>query len=372
MTRLTNSLFFKQLHSFQPLTEFGYMGVALALLGLLYGLFFHRVITLTLLLGVISWVLITVIISDPSPDNIFLVQEFHTPAYLLMAVWIGLGATAIARGVLWVAPTHHTFQYIAVFGLAIYVLVLPAHLLLKNLRIVDRRQNYVAYDYANNVLKSLKPQAILFTWGDSGAFPLWYLQIVEYQRPDVTLIHVPHLGSTWYVDALPSDLFISADPSEQYQGDLLLILGEIVQKNLASRPIYFDYSSAHSLHIPYELLPSGITYKIAARGEQLEEGVWERYRFRGILDNTRIALDPDIKRTFLMYGSAHIELGHYYLQEENLEKAAEHFNLAVQFDPSLGDRIVRDLEFRNKLFRGGREAGPLPQDQEPPDSEDQP
>jgi hypothetical protein len=95
------------------------------------------------------------------------------------------------------------------FGLAVYFLIPSGSQMVKNLPDVDRRRNYVAYDYATNILDSLEPNAILFTWGDSGAFPLWYFQFVEGKRPDVMLIHVPHLGTDWYVDLLPQDLFIS-------------------------------------------------------------------------------------------------------------------------------------------------------------------
>ena len=50
-----------------------------------------------------------------------------------------------------------------------------------------------------------------------------------------------------------------------------------------------------------------------------------------------------------MYGSAHVELGNYYIEAGQIEKAADEFNTAVRFDPSLGDGIVRMLQFRNKL-----------------------
>jgi hypothetical protein len=347
---IVRSLFLKQLSSFNPVREFGSIGVGLALLGMLYALIFHRVIGFTLLIAVLSMVSIITIITDAPEENIFLVEHFHTPSYLLVAVWIGIGVMAIARLVLWVAGNNKNLQYVVVFMLAVSFLVLPGRQMLKNVGVVDRRRNYVAYDYAMNMLNSLKPNAILFTWGDSGAFPLWYLQIVEGRRPDVTLIHIPHLGTDWYVESLPPDLFFSPDPYHKYNGDVFSILDEIVRKKVGLRPIYFDYSSAHSIALPYPLLPNGITYKVEMPGDKLDEDVWNRYSFRGILDNTRIAKDPDIRRAFLMYGSAHIELGHYYMELDQLKKAAFEFNLAVRFAPELGDGIVRMLRFQDKII----------------------
>ncbi|MEJ2068093.1 MAG: hypothetical protein P8Y09_09170, partial [Deltaproteobacteria bacterium] len=326
----------------------------LVVVGLLYSLIVYRVIGVTFLIAVLSLLIFIVIIGDPPEENLFLLDEFHTPSYLLLAVWIGIGAMAIARAALWVASLDRRWQYVVVFVLAVFFLFPPGLQMWKNLKLVNRRRNYVAYDYASNILNSLKPNAILFTWGDSGAFPLWYLHIVEKKRPDVTLIHVPHLGTDWYVEQLPKDLFISDDPFHKYEGYLPPMIDEIVHKNSFSRPVYFDYSSTHAMMPPYDLIPHGLVYKVAIPGDTLDEDIWNRYRFRGILDQTRhhIALDPDVRRTFLMYGSARIELGHYYLDRDLLDKAAAEFNAAVQFDPSLGDGIVRMLQFRDKMLGG--------------------
>ena len=354
---LRDSLFLKQLASFNPVGEFGYFGLMLALVGFSYGLFCSRPVSAAMLLALLFLAVVPVLIGDPPEENIFLNEEFQVPSYLLVAAWIGLGMAAIARGVFWVAAPSRNLQYAAVFILAVFFLAVPGVQMRTNLKTVDRRQNYVEFDYAANILDSLKPNAILFTWGDSGAFPLWYMQIVEHRRPDVTLIHVPHLSAPWYVALLPPELFISPEPFQKYAGDMFPLIDEIVQKHWLSRPMYFDYSSAHSLTLPYELLPHGIVYKVATPGDTLDETVWQRYRLRGILDNTRIALDPDIKRAFLMYGSARIELGNYYLDRNELEKAANEFNEAVKFDPSLGDHIVRMLQFQDKMG-GEKPAAP--------------
>ena len=344
-----HSLFFRQLRTFHPWQEFSHIGMILAIVGVVYGLIFARIPTLTVLIAICFFVLLTIFVSDPPEENIFLVEEFHTPAYLLTAVLIGFGLMGIARGMLWVVHPWKPVQYVLVFLLTLNFLILPGSQLLRNVSQIDRSRNYVAYDYASNVLSSLQPNAILFTWGDSGAFPLWYLQIVEKQRQDVILIHVPHLSSPWYVASLPQDVLHAMDRDENQAGSSLDVVNEIIRTQISSRPVYFDFSSAHTLPLPYELLPHGITYKVAIPGDTLREDIWNRYRFRGILDHTRIAMDEDIRRTFSMYGSARAELGQYYLESEQLEKAAEHFNAAVQFDPELGEHIVHHLHFRNKL-----------------------
>lgn len=411
-----NSLFFNQITTFNPLREFAAFGVILSVIGFGFGLARHRVPTLMMLLAITTLVGVMVFISDPPPENVFLLQEFYTPAYLLLAVWTGLGVLLLVRAVLWVAGHSAALQYGAVFVLSGGCLVLPGLQMWKHFQQVDRHDNFIAYDYGTNILDSLQPNALLFTWGDSGAFPLWYLQFVEGRRPDVTLIHVPHLSTAWYVDLLPQDLFFTTNAYQRAQGDLFVLIEEIVQKQINSRPIYFDYSSSHSLELPYQMIPHGLIYKVAVAGDVLDEQVWQRYRFRGIvtflLPNTfadllrqnqmpesmitalqplqhrefeteaefvealaavlqpgelqqykdlflniatfhpPIAIDPDIHRAFLMYGSARMELGNFYLEMGDVTKAAEHFNAAVRFEESLGEGIAELLQFRDKMYGG--------------------
>jgi tetratricopeptide (TPR) repeat protein len=204
------------------------------------------------------------------------------------------------------------------------------------------------------------------------------------------------------------------DPFHTYEGNLASLIDEIVQRNWRFRPIYFDFSSSHSINLPYQLIPHGITYKVAVEGDILDEDIWNRYRFRGLLSflftgesfeelrgagvpervvNTltiltgqyfleeraflsaveqllgaeqtqqykellllhayrrpRIALDPDVRRTFSMYGSARIELGNFYLDMGDVEKASEQFNAAVRLEETLGESIVQMLQFRDKMY----------------------
>lgn len=135
---------------------------------------------------------------DPSNHEVRERDYFFVASFVTWGVWAGLGiATLAARA--WErlrAPARP-----AAFALLLVALV-PFAL---NFQPASRRHNpdaTLAADFARNLLNSVPPYGILFTYGDNDTFPLWWAQEVEGIRRDVTIVCLALAETPWYMRQL--------------------------------------------------------------------------------------------------------------------------------------------------------------------------
>jgi tetratricopeptide (TPR) repeat protein len=57
-------------------------------------------------------------------------------------------------------------------------------------------------EYNKNIMASCEKNAILFTNGDNDTFPMWFLQLIENYRTDITVVNVNLLNVSWYIKQL--------------------------------------------------------------------------------------------------------------------------------------------------------------------------
>ena len=149
---------------------------------------------------------------------------FYFSAFMFFAVFIGLGASALMRyavggegesadqaekaGRNWRIdiPKVKIGPLAMVTAVVLLVISLfpitPGHTKYFE---HDNSDNYIAYEYAWNIMAGLDENAIIFTNGDNDTFPIWYLQQVEKFRTDVTVVNLSLVNLPWYILQLKHD-----------------------------------------------------------------------------------------------------------------------------------------------------------------------
>lgn len=241
------ALWLKQLGAFDIPHEFGLVGLVLLLAGIWACMKTEKAFLTVFLVSVVSFWLVIAGYFNPQAESIFLTEEFYTPLYLLSAVMVSLGLFWLAA----MGATHAELPEVYTIRhrllLLLLFILLPCSQLFIHFSAQDQHDNYLAHDYALNTLRSLPENGVLFTWGDSGAFPLWYLRDVERMREDLDLPHIPHLTFAWHRRELPRlKPFLDAGPSPGKPAESVFRALAINLSN--ERPVLVDFSSRYSLN----------------------------------------------------------------------------------------------------------------------------
>jgi hypothetical protein len=137
-------------------------------------------------------VLVYVNQNDPQPRE----RDYSLIAmFYIMGVWISYGAYFIIDEV----KQRFNNQALSYVLLLVIFFLVPMRMLSMNYKSHDRSENLVAWEYSKNILESCDENAILFNNGDNDTYPIWYLQMVEGIRPDVTAINLSLFNTQWYI-----------------------------------------------------------------------------------------------------------------------------------------------------------------------------
>ena len=136
----------------------------------------------------------------PSPD-LHEVRErdyFFVASFVVWGIWIGMGLAKWAATLMSRVSSGRRPWAAAVLLLGL----VPA---VSNFEPASRRHGAdarLAADFAYNLLNSVPPYGVLFTFGDNDTFPLWWAQEVEGIRQDVTVVCLALAETDWFMRQL--------------------------------------------------------------------------------------------------------------------------------------------------------------------------
>ncbi len=164
--------FLKQiLHYFILLFKQFYLFLIPAVSGFIYLQKINKKINILLLLFYVMSSLFFIYYLNTRLDAhiIYTARVFYIPSFIIMIFWIFTGLLYI-------------FNRLK-FSLYITINLIITQTLVTN---SSQNKNYTAFDFSNNILKTVTYKSALFTVeGDNPLFALAYLNTVEYKRPDI-------------------------------------------------------------------------------------------------------------------------------------------------------------------------------------------
>jgi hypothetical protein len=165
------------------LEQYGWVGLILGLLGLVWLLARRRKEAILLLTAYVTYLFYGLIYYVPD------VSAFITPAHLIFALWIGAGLHALWQATRRLVPSSPSLITRSSLFFTCFSLLVTLPLLWTNLPQVDMSHHgWEAYRWGQYVLGlDLPPGAAILADSEKIA-PLYYLQRVEGVRPDLDII----------------------------------------------------------------------------------------------------------------------------------------------------------------------------------------
>ena len=317
--------------------------------------------------------------------------------FFAFALWIGLGWTGIVE----LIRKKFTLPRSVFFGIAFLGLVLPAGIGVNSFHIQDRTDDYIAYDYAYNLLNSCEPDAILFTNGDNDTFPLWFLQEVEEIRQDVRVVNLSLLNTSWYIKQLRDrepkldirldDTFIDSVLTDTQLVDLykrvwrepktplefatlgldvkvsalpghdllrvqdIMVIG-LIGWNDFKKPLHFAITVAGSNRVnldPY-LSMVGMTLRLTKKKgldtdlDAIAHNLMHVYKFRGIADR-KVHKDVNTARLLGNYRACYITLATLYQEQDRKEELTKLNEWALKYIPLSWESFYTASEFQRQV-----------------------
>jgi tetratricopeptide (TPR) repeat protein len=321
---------------------------------------------------------------------------FFAPGFFFYAAWMGMGLAWLVEKIRAGFPA--SMGRAAAAGGALLAVAVATIPLRTQWESHDRRGNWIAYDYAYNMLAALDKDSVLFTNGDNDTFPLWYLQEVHGFRKDVRIINLSLLNTPWYGEQLrnePPQVPMTATteelrklrPVQDTNGKIYLVKDQVamdiintVYERKEPRPVYFAVTVDDLMNLEDVLKLEGLVFRFdptTAEQKTLAEApgdapnpepglddvnlaktrtnLEEVYKYRGLLVEDG-SLDPKVyrdeneRKLITNYAAAWARMSLAYRERGDMAKSIECMKSAIKIAPDY-DPIVGSLG--GLLIEGG-------------------
>jgi hypothetical protein len=257
------------------------------------------------------------------------------------------------------------------------MLILPLISLVTTYPFRDRSGYWVSHDYAENGLRSMRPNALMLT-GDWQLYsPMRYRLDVEHARPDVEIVETGFLLRRWYygelsrrypalgrdsrreIDALVPMLEPFVNDRDHLDMELFNrriddVFVSLIEQHLRRGPVYVSGEVAASIdprdanlrkriNEKWDIVPRGLLIELVP-GHAFRDVHFVKLETRGVADGSISYDQDDIVPLEIMpaYRAIYVMTGRYLAILKKYDEALLAYKAAVQMDPK-NDSVEREM-----------------------------
>lgn len=297
------------------------------------------------------------------------------PSLSVFALWFALGMSLLLGILLKTArrfffssrypQSQKGFPYIFKFLIYGLVLLLPLFQIHRNLNQCNKNSNNWAYHYADQILNSVKKDALILVEDDNTLTTLWYLNHAEKIRPDVKIVSNSALGQKSYRDQLQEQYKYVNLPKIELENSQNIAY-DLCRLNIDKMPVYYQYYTNDTAFTRH-LSPAGYLFEYHPEQVALSDSniKMQKQFLEANLKNK--GFDLITKEHF---GNLLFNIGAFYNHLGISTTSLEYFLWALDTDPSnsriyaqLGKAFLKTGEKNRakEFFRAALEINPYDQ-----------
>ncbi|MCK5504080.1 MAG: tetratricopeptide repeat protein, partial [Thermodesulfovibrionia bacterium] len=341
--------FVSQLKGIDLFKEFSILGAMIGLIGIYGSWIRDRRLASAMLLAFFCFSFLIVIVAGNFKGEVEVFSPFYLPAHLIYSIFIGLGTFFMVNIFNGKAETRYSFLSPFVKGAAklkvahllvpFIVMMTLTSIFLKELPAFRACDDFLAFDYGGNEVKSFDENAVYLTKVGSKAFSLWYFQMVERLREDVKVYPVGFLFQGWYAREAMAAVGSSLHSSNYgIRSKKKAMVEAIIVENRNKRPVYSGFFDEEYIPEDMGISNNGITFRLYKNEETETRDVWQYYTLRSL---KRITEKMDYQSMGILedYASSYYNLGLDLYSGGEIESAVHKFEDALHIKPDDADAL---------------------------------
>lgn len=261
-----------------------------------------------------------------------LIERFYTLSSVIFMFFIPYGFLLLKD---FLIPRFSTKAYSTL--IIAYFLIIPYFLITVNYQRTNLSYTRIGNNFASDILSLLPSHAVLFVYGDTTTFNIWYIHYVLGQRKDISVINPGGL----------SNMYLDEEINRYKEKHPDIKLHDIVRNTIADlqkrRQIFATFDMAN-VPLPKDtiLIPRGLVYELVDKKNIQQETVyleeveisWKKNHIkrRETLDiSEQNPVAPEIP---MFYSNGLVRVGDFLLSHYNNPAKAEHYyRRALWIDP---------------------------------------
>ena len=206
-----------------------------------------------------------------------------------------------------------------------------------NFQTNNSRYNYIAYDFGDNIIKTIEPGSFYFPGSDFYEIPIDYFQHIQHIGDNFNYVNFNSIQTKWGI----KDFTQKYGYSNLKEHELMDNICNIINNYISQRNIYFSYpNNKLEEKLPYVQKVKGLLYKTSTVKEYISPNVFETYAYRNIYD----AKSDYDKLIVSSYSERMAMQAEDYLKEKNFTEAKKMYDKALIYaEKSDEEHIFYDI-----------------------------